>query len=238
MEMDDPGTPGSLGVELNLVGALARAGHRHSGEGLLDANLGIGDRLQLKFERPYATEDGGGIEPQQGLGATKIGVKWRFIERNGLSLATYPAYQFDDAFTLNDENGDPEESEGRFFYLPVLVSKAVGHLYTVAGNYGYRRNLDSRGDTHFLGVGVGRAVSWWEGRIMGELISERDAHFHNLESAVGLGLAFLPFPKSFERLSFELPVYTSLHHTIGTTEDGASHTSLVFGMSFVLKPRR
>src|SRR5262245_51421813 len=68
MDMDDPGTPGPRGIEVNFVGTLTRLGPGHSSEGLLDANYGIGDRLQLKYERPYVTEHGAGTELQQGLG--------------------------------------------------------------------------------------------------------------------------------------------------------------------------
>ena len=49
MDMDDPGTPGPRGVELNFVGTMIRLGPGRSSEGLLDANYGIGDRLQLKY---------------------------------------------------------------------------------------------------------------------------------------------------------------------------------------------
>ena len=70
MEMDDPGTPGREGLEVNLVGTLVRVGLGRSSESLLDANYGIGDRIQLKYERPYLTEREPGIHSQHGLGAT------------------------------------------------------------------------------------------------------------------------------------------------------------------------
>src|SRR5262245_42956427 len=72
MEMDDPGTPGRKGIEVNFVGTHIRAGVGRSYESLLDANYGIGDRIQLKYERPYVSEGEAGSEFQHGLGATEI----------------------------------------------------------------------------------------------------------------------------------------------------------------------
>jgi len=235
MEMDDPGTPGPRGIELNFVGTLVRLGPGHSSEGLLDANFGIGDRIQLKYERPYVTEHASGTSFQAGLGATEIGVKWRFIDSHGLEIATYPNYQFDDGFTLKDEEGNPEESEGRSAYLPLLISEHLGHLYSLAANYGYRHNLDGRGDDNNIALGLGRAVG--DGRILAEVFSERDENFHNRQTDARVGVAFLPFPKTFEHSSFEAPVFASLGHSIGKTEEGEKSTSFVFGVSLIRKPR-
>ena len=236
MGMDDPGTPGPRGIEVNFVGTLTRLGPGHSSEGLLDANLGIGERLQLKYERPYVTEHASGASFQGGLGATEIGVKWRFVDSHGLAVAFYPQYQFDDGFTLKDEEGNPEESEGRSAYYPLLISQTVSRVYTVAANYGYRKNLNGRGDDNNLALGVGRALAW-DGRIMAEVYSERDESFYNRQTDARVGVAFLPFPKSFEHSHFEAPVFASLGHSIGKTEEGESSTSFLFGMSLVRKPR-
>ena len=197
MEMDDPGTPGKQGVEVNFVGSMVRLGPNRSSEGLFDANYGIGDRIQLKYERPYVTEHANGAEFQQGLGATEIGVKWRFMDSHGLAIAFYPQYQFDDGFTIKDEEGNPEESEGRSTYLPMLISKSMGEYWTLAANYGFRRNLVGRGDDHNVALGVGRSIGW-DGRVMAEIFSERDASFDNRQTDWRVGVAFLPFPKSFE----------------------------------------
>jgi hypothetical protein len=52
-----------------------------------------------------------------------------------------------------------------------------------------------------------------------------------------VGIAFLPFPKSFEHSSFEAPVFASLGHSIGKTEGGEQSTSFVLGVSLIRKPR-
>ncbi|TMQ56955.1 MAG: hypothetical protein E6K72_04150 [Candidatus Eisenbacteria bacterium] len=236
MSLDDPGTPGPHGLEVNFVGTLTRLGPGHSSEGLLDANYGIGDRLQLKYERPYVTEHASGTEFQRGIGATEIGVKWRFVDRHELEIAFYPQYQFDDGFTLKDEEGIPEASEGRSVYLPLLISENMARVYTLAANYGYRRNLDGRGNDNNIGLGIGRAMGW-QGRVMAEVFSERDESFHNRQTDARVGVFFLPFPKSFEHSSFETPVFASLGHSIGKTESGEKSTTFCFGLSWIRKPR-
>ena len=182
------------------------------------------------------TEHASGTTFQQGLGPTEIGVKWRFIDRHELEVAFYPQYQFDDGFTLMDEEGNPEESEGRSAYLPLLISENLGRVYTVAANYGYRHNLDGRGDDNNLALGIGRAVGG-DGRILAEVYSERDENFHNRQTDARVGVAFLPFPGSFEHSSFETPVFASLGHSIGKTEEGEKCTSFVLGVSLIRKPR-
>jgi hypothetical protein len=236
MDMDDPGTPGSRGIEVNFVGTMVKLGGGRSSEGLFDANYGIGDRIQLKYERPYVTEHASGTDLQKGLGATEIGVKWRFVDSHGLAIAFYPQYQFDDGFTLKDAEGLAEESEGRSAYFPLLACQTVAEYYTVAANYGYRVSLDDRGDIQNVGVGAGRAIGW-DGRVMVEVFSERDQNFNNLETDARVGVAFLPFPHAFEHSNFETPVFASLGHSIGKTIEGDLSTSFTFGMSLIRKPR-
>lgn len=235
MEMDDPGTPGHMGIEVNFVGTLVRLGPGRSSESLFDANYGIGDRIQLKYERPYLTEHESGASLQHGLGATELGLKWRFMDSHGLAIAIYPQYQFDDGFRLKDEEGNAEESEGRSSYFPLLVSEQVSRLYTLAFNYGYRHNLERHGDDNNVALGVGRAVGS-DARVLAEVYSERDKSFNNRQTDVRVGYCFLPFPKSFEHSRFELPVYASFGHSIGATEAGERSTSVTFGVSFIVKP--
>ena len=52
-----------------------------------------------------------------------------------------------------------------------------------------------------------------------------------------MGIAFLPFPKSFEHSNFEAPVFASYGHTIGKTETGEKTTTFCFGVSLIRKPR-
>lgn len=236
MEMDDPGTPGRRGIEVNFVGSMIHLGPGRSAETLFDANYGIGDRIQLKYERPYIKEGAVGEPYQRGLGATEFGIKWRAIDHGGLALAFYPQYQMDDGFTIRDENGDPEESEGRSVYFPVLVSKEVHRVYTVGANVGYRRNLEKRGDDANFAIGAGRAIGEYT-RVLAEVYSERDQDLHNRQTNVRMGYVFALLPKTMEHSHFELPAFVSLGHSVGATETHERSTSVVFGVSVIVKPK-
>ena len=235
MAMDDPGTPGRQGIELNFVGTLARVGETRGTESLLDANFGIGDRLQLKFERPYVTTGRTGGTAQKGLGATEIGVKWRFVDRNGLELAVYPQYEFNDAFLPKDEAGNPEESEGHSAYFPLLISKTVARGYTVAANLGYRHNTDHSTNDRVVALGLGRVLGS-NGRILSEVYSERDEHFRSRQTEVRVGVVQLLFPKRLASTGFEFPGYAALGRSVGRTEEGEAVTSFTFGVSVIKKP--
>lgn len=230
MAMDDPATPGPQGVEMNFVGTLERAGQGRGTESLLDANYGIGDRIQLKFERPYVSTGQAGEHQQSGLGATVIGVKWRFLEKDGWQVAFYPAYEFDDAFTVKDEEGNPEVSEGRSAYFPLLISKTVAHVYTLAANFGYRHNTDKSTSERVVAFGLGRALGA-NGRILSEVYSDAG------QTDLRLGVVELLFPKRLAKTGFEFPAYAAIGRSLAGTEPGASVTSFTFGVSIIKLPK-
>jgi hypothetical protein len=236
MAMDDPGTPGNRGIEVNFVGTAERIGNGRGTETLLDANYGIGDRIQLKYERPYVTTREDGVPEQGGLGATIVGVKWRFVDSHGWQLAFYPAYRFDDAFTVKDEQGNPLEREGHLAYFPLLVSKTVARVYTVAANFGYSYNTDHLTKDCVVAFGLGRALGT-RGRILGEVYSERDDLFNNRQTDVRLGIFQAVLPESFSRNGFEFPVFASFGHSVGATEAGETALSFTFGMSILKVPK-
>lgn len=230
MAMDDPATPGPQGVEVNFVGSLERAGQGRGAEGLLDANYGIGDRIQLKFERPYVSTGQAGEHQQTGPGATLIGVKWRFLDRDGWQLAFYPAYEFDDAFTVKDEEGNPEASGGRSAYFPLLISKTVAHVYTAAANFGYRYNTDKSKSECVEALGLGRALGA-NGRILGEVYSDSG------ETDLRVGVVELLFPKKLAKTGLEFPIYAAIGHSLAGTDPGESLTSFTFGVSIIKLPK-
>jgi len=202
----------------------------------LDANFGIGDRIQLKLERPYLTQRVNGLPYQEGLGATELGVKWRFIDHNGLEVAAYPQYEFNDGPTPRDEDGNPEDKAGSALLIPLLLSKTVNHLYTLAANFAYRRNLENLGDDFNVALGAGRSVGG-HGRVLAEVFSERTTHFQNRQTDVRVGWAGTLFPGWFAHSQLELSEFASLGHSIGATEDGEPSTSMTFGVSFVKAPK-
>jgi hypothetical protein len=236
MAMDDPGTPGHMGIEVNFVGTAERVGTGRGLEGLLDANYGIGDRIQLKYERPYVTSHWPDEPQQRGLGATVVGVKWRFMDSNGWQMAFYPAVSLNDAFTEKDEQGNPVEREGHLAYFPLLISRTVAREYTLAANFGYSHNTDHLTKDCIIAFGLGRALGA-TGRILGEVHSERDELLNNRQTDVRVGIVGLIFPEKFAKAGYEFPAYASFGHSVGATEAGETALTFTLGVSVIKEPK-
>jgi hypothetical protein len=90
---DDPDTPGNGHWEINI----AAIGTHTPGVAQLslpdaDINYGWGDHVQLKIDTPWLIQDQAGAGVKSGLGASELGVKWRFVdqETSGFSMSIYP----------------------------------------------------------------------------------------------------------------------------------------------------
>jgi hypothetical protein len=91
LETDDPGTPGSGHVELNIaVGSERDEGATVYDAPRLDLNVGVGARFQLKAELPWRVATARAEPTRSGIGSLGLGLKWRFADREGLALSTYP----------------------------------------------------------------------------------------------------------------------------------------------------
>jgi hypothetical protein len=134
------------------------------------------------------TEGVDGEGTQSGLGATEIGVKWRFVDHAGIEAAVYPQYSFDDGFTVVDAEGLAEASPVAPSICRCSSRRSWRNVYTVAANFGYRMNVDTDDDDLDVALGVGRAVGS-TGRVLAELFSERDTHFDNRQTDVRVGYA-------------------------------------------------
>jgi hypothetical protein len=130
LDVDDTGTPGCNGWEINVV-ASGEFGKTMSAETpLLDLNYGIGDNIQLKGEMPYELSRSDGVS-KSGFGRAEFGIKYRFYEDESrdLSLAVYPQFEF--AIPGTAAAGG-EEGGGTMTKLPLLFSAKVGE--TSKGN--------------------------------------------------------------------------------------------------------
>ncbi len=93
---DDPDTPGPGHWEINLSLFRERTHHeKRTEEPRIDANYGLGRRIQLKLEGPWValhTDSGRAT----GLGDATAGVKWRFLgqEHQRIAWSVYPQYEF------------------------------------------------------------------------------------------------------------------------------------------------
>ena len=160
MVTDDPGTPGDGRWEINLAFTVEKtATARAIEEPLVDANYGVGDRLQLKLEAPLLREQGAGSGRRTGLGESRAGVKWRFYDAgaSGWQLSTYPQVVFTSPRSRSG-NADPNDSATTLL-LPLEVQRAFGN---VSVNIEFGRTVSSRGH----GDGIA-------GLVVGQQLSER-----------------------------------------------------------------
>jgi hypothetical protein len=165
-----------------------------------------------------------------GHGPTDLGVKYRFYDKDGLKLAVFPSYQFDDASKIRNEDGTIADSEGRSIYLPLIISKDLGK-FTVVTNVARRQNLDHpENSSVFTSMSVGRAIGT-QTRIMGEVVSEKTGE--NRRTDVRVGFVRIILPDHFSK--YQTSVFGSLGRSIKSTEDGLTHTSLLFGLSVAKK---
>src|SRR5262249_7985192 len=85
---DDPDTPRPGYWEINLAGTAELARHERRIElPLVDLNYGVGRRIQLKFEVPFATAIDSDTRARHGLGNATAGIKWRFLGEEGKRTA-------------------------------------------------------------------------------------------------------------------------------------------------------
>jgi hypothetical protein len=134
---DDPGTPGNHHWEINF-GWIAdhNPGQAYYEIPDVDMNYGLGDRIQLKYELPFAagTDTSGGTG--FGLGESLLGIKWRYFEyhKSGepksddnllYSLGTYPQASINNP-TSSVRRGIVEP--GPQYYLPIEATAQFGWL--------------------------------------------------------------------------------------------------------------
>jgi hypothetical protein len=157
MATDDPGTPGNRRWEVNLAFTFeTRERERTFETPLLDANYGLGERIQLKAEIPWIVQhtEGGGTD--KGLGNLLLGVKWRFLdeEKSGVSIATYPQVEIN-ASLASARKGLAEEETS--LLLPFLFEKTLGPI-SANVEVAHRFRRGRKGEWIF-GLALGREFS-------------------------------------------------------------------------------
>jgi hypothetical protein len=180
---DDPGTPGNGRWEINLgVTEESLAGKTDVEAPLLDLNYGAGDRVQLKFQIPYAVQiaDPG---TRAGLGNSQVGVKWRFLDESkcGVSVSTYPQFTFNNP-TASVRRGLADD--GWQMLVPLEMSKTFGK-FQLDGEVGY--NLQQKlSNEIWLGL-VGAFQASGRLQLLAELHSIETRRFTGNESVFDLG---------------------------------------------------
>lgn len=231
MATDDPGTPGKNGYEISFISNCDHSSGKRACDNGIDLPIGIGENIQLRFSKSLTSEKISGEPSVNGHGATDVGVKWRFYDKNGLQIAVFPSFKFDDATRQTNLDGTPIESDGRSIYLPLIVSQELGEKYTVVTNVAYRANLDySNKSSVFTSVAVGRSFSQTS-RGMVEVASEADSESRRTDVRIGWVKVLFPNRSGKFRTSF----FTSLGRSVGRTDDGNTHTTVLFGINVTRK---
>jgi hypothetical protein len=163
MVTDDPGTPGNNRWEINLAWTEQRApGSTLIGIPQIDANYGVGDRIQLNYMASWNILRETGEPAESGTSDSQVAVKWRFYDagETGLQISTYPRITFPDPGSDSDPRGiaDPHTT----FLLPFEVRKDCG-IVTANAEIGHAFSSAARDSAWIAGLCVGREVSkGWE----------------------------------------------------------------------------
>jgi hypothetical protein len=143
---DDPDTPGPAHWEINLAAQLERSAHGYRLDlPRIDANYGVGRRIQLKLEAPWVRGGENG-EVRSGPGNAVAGVKYRFAGQEGQEIAwsIYPQVEFNLTHASVTKG---LVDEGPQFLMPTEVTIEIHHL-EVNGEVG--RNFVSGAEDNWI----------------------------------------------------------------------------------------
>ena len=180
---DDPETPGNRHWEINVGFTQEKTlGEINFEAPVLDLNYGAGDHTQLNFEIPYALQNANN-DVSAGLGNSKFGVKWRFIDedKHGVSVSTYPH------IIWNNPSNSVRRGlvdDGWQVFLPIEFSKRLGK-FQINGEGGYNIQQHLPNEV-WLGVVTGYQASN-RVELLGELHTIGTSHFAENESVFNLG---------------------------------------------------
>lgn len=185
MVTDDPGTPGDRHWEINLAWTDQRTpGTTLLGVPLLDANYGVGDRLQLNYQGSWnEVRDSDGREA--GLSDSQQALKWRFYDagETGLQVSMYPRITFLNPGSDSDRRGTADS--GTSFLMPFEVRRDFGIL-TVNLDAGYTLSSEAGLRGWMGGICVGwEVVKGWEVDL--ELHATGDHQLAHNETLLNLG---------------------------------------------------
>lgn len=186
MITDDPGTPGNNHWEINIAWTDQESpGSTLIGLPVVDANYGVGDRIQLNYQGSWNILRQTGAHTEDGMSDSQLAVKWRFYDGgdSGFQVSTYPRYTFLNPDSDSDNRGtaDPHSS----FLLPFEVVRNLGFM-SVDVDFGhmFSSSADDRGWTG--GICVGHEVfKGWE--LDAEVHASTSDRLERSEVTVNLG---------------------------------------------------
>ena len=137
MITDDPGTPGPNHWEINVGWidqrnpGVSAAGTPEEGSAgttimqlpVIDANYGVGDRIQLNYQSSWNLLRATGSDTVSAVADTQLAVKWRYYDagEHGLQLSIYPRVTFLDPGSDSDRRGLADRETT--FLLPFEAQK-------------------------------------------------------------------------------------------------------------------
>jgi hypothetical protein len=154
---NDPGTPGNANWEINL-GSMQTFEPGLGSYQLpqIDANFGVGERVQLTVQIPYVLQVHDG-QHASGWGNAYPGVKWRFLDQGdgGWQLSAFPQLELAGSSRAQREG---IAADGPRLLLPLELARTVG---TVSLNFELGYYLpDKHGPTErVLGFVAGTPVT-------------------------------------------------------------------------------
>ena len=174
MLTDDPGTPGPNKWEINLGWTAERTpGSTLTALPQIDANYGIGDRIELTYFVNYFDLRSSGESSRWGLGDSEIAVKWRFYDAGeaGLQISAYPQVNFLTPDSHSDRRG---LADGHTSYQLPFEFQQDFKLVSVNVDCGHLFSTGKEEDGWFGGLCIGREVKkGWE--LDAEVHAETDA---------------------------------------------------------------
>ena len=186
MVTDDPGTPGDGHWEINVAWTFERArGSTASDAPLVDANYGVGDRIQLKYEVPWIVINDSSAASRSGVGDSLIGVKWRFFDDgpSGWQISTYPQLSFRTSGEAQASGG--VDDTGTLVIVPIEIERSFGwlSLNLDAG----RVRIAHGADQSFVGLAAGHEIDE-RLEVMAEIHSERADHNDRMDALANVGV--------------------------------------------------
>jgi len=177
MMTDDPGTPGSRTWEINTAwNAQKIPGSFIHSLPLLDANYGVGNRIEITYQAPFGIVAGGG-RTQAAIGNSEISIKWRFVDASDWQISMYPGIDVRTPGSRADIPGLTDSA--RTLELPFEVERNVGPV-SINGDAGRTFSTDPGDDQWFGGIAVGRDVrQGWE--IIAEVHMNASPRFQRTE---------------------------------------------------------
>lgn len=214
MITDDPGTPGPNHWEINLGWESERAaGETATALPLLDANYGVGDRIELTYETPWTIEQQPGAAAHSGYGYSLFGAKYRFLDNGdqGWQASLYPQWT---------EHGFGTSADS--LLLPFEVAKDFGSFAIDCDGGAILSNQSgARGWTGGFLIGKDLRKGW---EIDAEIHLTSDLHVGRAEAIFNAGTR-IDFS---EHVTLMLALGTDLANSLAPRTDYVSYLGLQF----------